>query len=436
MLDVAVVVEADLADDVRRAVRRRSTGRPIVHGHSRPFGRIGRCAGRRPRRPLAGSRGCGRRVLARRRRRRRAARARARRGEHRGRALRPRRRASPTRARHGQVVEVVAEVGDAVEPDAALVGPVAQRGGLVVAPPWRTRRRASRRAAPTTGFVSVDRISTGTPAARSRATPVAVDCGSRARSRARAGRRCTVSSVCTPSKSVTTASTSIARPSHGARASGASARASSSVVGVSISIAWSRRPRQVPTRPKKRCAGANGTPRHPSHRTRRSRGTRLAVLPAGPVRRRRGSRRRRRPPASRRQRKPYGSAAENTMSNSPVATSRMPSSRFGGSMNGDVAWRNARTRTSAPCVGERLRARAAARSRNVAVSPASSAGRRDDLRAPLRAACGDPSSSVETTTRSTRSRASAAATARATSGTPPTRRRSCPARLSSRRAPG
>ena len=60
------------------------------------------------------------------------------------------------------------------ERDAVLGGPLAQRRGLVVDalphvdPSLRAR-------AVTTGFVSVERISTGMPAARSRATPMPSD---------------------------------------------------------------------------------------------------------------------------------------------------------------------------------------------------------------------------------------------------------------------
>ena len=84
-----------------------------------------------------------------------------------------------------------------------------QRRALVDARPGSRRPRACGPEPPTTGLVSVERMSTGMPAARSRPTP---------RPSARLTRTSSspdsatsaVLSVCTPSKSVTTASTSIA----------------------------------------------------------------------------------------------------------------------------------------------------------------------------------------------------------------------------------
>ena len=166
-----------------------------------------------------------------------------------------------------------------------------------------------------------------------------------------------------------------------------------------------------------------------TRRTRRSRGTRARgpagagggaaswFTPDGAA-----------PPASSRQRNTCVGAAENTTSRSPVATRAIAASRSAGSMNGDVAWMNTVTASPTPRSRRRGRPRAAAASA-MRVQQRRLARRRRSRRSPraaprsrrprLRAASAIASSSVVTTTRPIRSAASAARTARATSGTPP-----------------
>ena len=152
----------------------------------------------------------------------------------------------------GQVVEVVAEVGDAIQADPAFPRPVDERGALVVAALDDVDAELARRGQPTTGSVSVDRISTGTPASRSIRTPSPSARLTRTNS-SPALPTSAVLSVWTPSKSVTTASTSIA-PGRSTR--GASAEAIVNCSSVSSSIAVVSATTAMPTVPKKRCRAA------------------------------------------------------------------------------------------------------------------------------------------------------------------------------------
>ena len=130
-LDVAVVVEADLGDHVdgaaaadRRSVRcvTRHALTPLVAAP------VGACGSRR---------GCGRASdpvgeLAHRARRRPAGSSTTRAAASTSGCASGTATGQPTSVEAGEVVDVVAEVGDAVEADAARGGPLAQRGGLVV----------------------------------------------------------------------------------------------------------------------------------------------------------------------------------------------------------------------------------------------------------------------------------------------------------------
>ncbi len=110
-----------------------------------------------------------------------------------------------------QVVDVVAEVGGAGRVDPLPLA--ASRGPPRPSPRCRAapRRRASPPGPATTRLVSFDRIRIGTPALRSRSMPSPSDRLTRTDSMP-SSLTTAVSSVCTPSKSVITTSTSSADP--------------------------------------------------------------------------------------------------------------------------------------------------------------------------------------------------------------------------------